>query len=94
MKVGDKVYEAWVPNTKGLVMYHEFTIKEITKDDVWLLDKYKNEQYERLSDVELNYGRTKQEAIDRCIKQYKIWIADFEKKIKILEAEKEKINGN
>ena len=91
MKKGDKVYEAWVSDTKGLVMYHEYIIKKVTKDDVWLDDKYEEQFIISLVDFEMRYGKTKQEAIDKSIKMHKMWIDDFKNKIKMLEAEKEKL---
>ena len=93
MKVGDKYYEAWVSNIKGAVLYHEYTIKEVVKDGAWITDKHENELYWSLVDFELNGGKTKAEAIDKCIKLNRKYIDAFEKKIKILEAEKEKIDG-
>ena len=93
MKKGDKVYEAWILNTIS-VRYSEYTITKVAKGGAWIIDKYKNERYASKAEFDLNYGRTKQEAIDKCIKLNKIWIADYEKRIKLLEAEKEKINGN
>ena len=93
MKAGDKYYEAWVSTTSG-VLYHEYAIEEVVEGGAWIVDKYKNEQYASQAEFELNYGRTKKEAIDKCIKLNKMWIGDCEKRIKLLEAEKEKNDGN
>ena len=90
MKVGDKYYEAWVSNTKKSVLYHEYAIQEVIEGGAWIVDQYGNEQYASPVDFKINYGRTKQEAIDKCIKLNKMWIADVEEKIKLLEEEKEK----
>ena len=59
MKVGDKVYEVWVSNTRGSILYREYTIKEVVEGGAWITDKHENELYWSIVDFELNGGKTK-----------------------------------
>ena len=89
MEVNDKVYEAHAWSFG--VMFYEYTIKEVCSTGVWIIDKqHKDEQYALFADFELHYSKTKAEAIDKCIKRYKMYIDDYEKRIKMLEEKKEK----